>query len=306
MTDGATTAPESPTPAISPSPPAPRRAMYWAVRRELWENRSIYAAPLAAALVFLFGFSLSTLVLPRRVRGASFDPATLKHILVTPFSVAPAVIIMTAYIVGAFYCIDTLFGERRDRSILFWKSLPVSDLTTVLSKASIPFVILPLIAMTTSLVTQLIMVFLSTFSLVLSGVGAAALSTRLPLLQMTIVMLYGVTVHALWHAPLYAWLLLVSSWARRMPLLWVVLPPLGIAVFEAIVFHSSHFASLLRYRLVGAMAVAFAAEGENDVLRVAQLDPARFLASPGLWLGLVFAAAFLAAAARQRRDRDPV
>ena len=49
----------------------------------------------------------------------------------------------TTFIVGVFYCLDALHGERRDRSILFWKSLPVSDLTTVLSKASIPLVVLP-------------------------------------------------------------------------------------------------------------------------------------------------------------------
>jgi ABC-2 type transport system permease protein len=145
--------------------------MYWSLRRELWENRSIYTAPLAAALVFLFGFSLSTLALPRRLRDASLDPAKLTHILVTPFSVAPALIIVTAYIVGAFYCIEALFGERRDRSILFWKSLPVSDLTTVLSKASIPLVILPLVAMTISLVTQLIMLFEQFDILGKTGVG---------------------------------------------------------------------------------------------------------------------------------------
>ena len=56
-----------------------------------------------------------------------------------------------------FYCLDALYGERRDRSILFWKSLPVSDLTTVLSKASIPIVVLPLLTFAVTVATQLIM-----------------------------------------------------------------------------------------------------------------------------------------------------
>ena len=60
----------------------------------------------------------------------------------------------TTFIVGIFYCLDALYGERRDRSILFWKSLPVSDLTTVLSKASIPLVVLPLLAFAITVVTQ--------------------------------------------------------------------------------------------------------------------------------------------------------
>ncbi len=63
-----------------------------------------------------------------------------------PYTFAAGCIMATAFIVGVFYCLDALHGERRDRSILFWKSLPVSDLTTVLSKASIPLVVLPLLS----------------------------------------------------------------------------------------------------------------------------------------------------------------
>jgi ABC-2 type transport system permease protein len=281
------------------------RPLYWSVRRELWENRSIYVAPLAVAAVFLFGFALSTIMLPHHLRAAALDPARQDRMLVVPFSAAPSLILLTSIIVGAFYCLDALHGERRDRSILFWKSLPVSDLTTVLSKASIPLVVLPSIALAVSLATQLVMLFLSTVALSASGVGAAALWSRLPLFQMTLIMFYGVTVHALWHAPLYAWLLLVSAWARRTPLLWVVLPPMALGVIERHTIHTSLVASLVRYRLIGAMQVAFAAEG-HDIRRLAQLDPLRFLITPGLWLGLLAAAAFLAAAARLRRDREPI
>ena len=281
------------------------RPMYWSIRRELWENRSIYVAPLAVAAVFLFGFALSTIMLPHHLRAAALDPARQDRMLVVPFSTAPSLIILTSFIVAAFYCLDALQGERRDRSILFWKSLPVSDLTTVLSKASIPLLVLPSIAIGVSLATQLVMLFLSTVALSASRVGAAALWSRLPLFQMTLIMLYGVTVHALWHAPLYAWLLLISGWARRTPLLWVVLPPLALGVFESVTLHTSLVASFVSYRLIGAMKVAFATEG-HDIRRLSQLDPLRFLITPGLWIGLIAAAAFLAGAARLRRDREPI
>src|SRR5258706_353260 len=229
------------------------------------------------------------------------------EVMVRPEHLAAAgLIILTSFIVGAFYCLEALYGERRDRSILFWKSLPVSDLTTVLSKASIPLVVLPSIAIAVSLATQLVMLFLSTVVLSASGVGAAALWSRLPLFTMTLIMFYGVAVHVLWHAPLYAWLLLISGWARRTPLLWVVLPPMALGVFERITFHTSLVASLVSYRVIGAMRVAFVASEGHDIRRLAQLDPLRFLISPGLWIGLIAAAAFLAAAARLRRDREPI
>jgi ABC-2 type transport system permease protein len=302
--------PESPleSPPIVSPPRSSTRPLYWSVRRELWENRSIYVAPLVAAAVLLFGFSIRTIGLPHRMRMLSLDPAKEHAVIVMPYSIIASLIIITAYLVGAYYCLEALHGERRDRSILFWKSLPVSDLTTVLSKASIPLVVLPSIAFAITLATQLVMLLLSSFVLLVTGAGVTTLWTRLPLVQMTIVMIYGLTVHALWHAPIYAWLLLVSAWARRATLLWAVLPLLAIGVLERIVFRSSHFGSFVKYRLVGAMKVAFALDGpkDSDIIRLSQLDPLRFLSTPGLWIGLVVAAACLAAAVRLRRYREPI
>jgi len=203
--------------------------------------------------------------------------------------------------------VDALYSERRDRSILFWKSLPVSDLTTVLSKASIPLVVLPLIAFALSLAVQVALVLI-TAVLPVRGVGAGSLGTRPPLFEMWLVMLYGLTVHALWHAPLYGWLLLVSGWARRTPFLWAVLPPLALGVVERMAFQTTHFGSLMRYRVMGAMKEAFVLEPGNKghITRLTQLDPLGFLGAPGLWIGLVAAAAFLAAATRLRRYREPI
>ena len=111
------------------------RPFYWSVWRELWENRSIYVAPAIVAGVVLFGFLVSTIGLPERRREVLLlDPGKARAAIEMPYNVAAMMLIFTAFIVGTFYCLDALHGERRDRSILFWKSLPVSDLTTVLSK----------------------------------------------------------------------------------------------------------------------------------------------------------------------------
>ena len=288
---------------IAPASMSESRPWYWSVRRELWENRSIYIAPLGVAAVVLFGSLISVIVTAQKVR----EPASQLAVLVRPFRVAPAPIMLATFLVGLFYALDALYGERRDRSILFWKSLPVSDLTTVLSKASIPLAVLPLVAFVLGVVTQFSLLVLSTAILPGSGVSAARLWAEVGFFQGIPVMLYGLTVHVLWFAPIYAWLLLVSAWARRTPVLWAGLPLLAISALETIAFHSSHFASLLKYRLTGAMTEAFAVGAQDGHLgRLTQLTPARFLSAPGLWIGLIFAVAFLAAAVRLRRYQEPI
>jgi len=293
---------------IAPAAMSATRPMYWSVRRELWENRSIYIAPLVATAVMLFGFLISLIGLPHRMRAAlALDPSKQRAALAMPYNMAAGLIMLTALIVGVFYCLDALHGERRDRSILFWKSLPVSDLTTVLSKASIPLVVLPLLAFSITVATQLIMLLLSTAVLSASGVNVATLWTQLSFFQMFLGLFYHLlTVHVLWHAPIYAWLLLVSAWARRAAFLWAALPLLAIGVVEKIAFNTSYLAALLENRLSGGGVEAITAPGTLAMDPMTHLTPGNFLISPGLWIGMIVAAAFLAAAVRLRRYRDPL
>jgi len=289
------------------------RPMYWSVRRELWENRSIYIAPLAVAALAMLGFLVSLVYLPQGVRElAALHAANQRATLAQPYSHVGWLLALTAILVGVFYCLDALHGERRDRSILFWKSLPVSDLTTVLSKATIPFVVLPLIAFVIAVPLQWIMLLLSTLVLQLSGEGASSSWAQLPLIQLQLGLLYGLVVMTLWYAPIYAWLMLVSGWARRATFLWAVLPPLTIVVAERIAFHTWYLGFLLKDRLTGFSAVAFDLRPQGGVpvdphfIALTQFTPGRFLSTPGLWIGLGFAAVFLAAAVRLRRHREPV
>jgi ABC-2 type transport system permease protein len=291
---------------IAPVAISPLRLVYWSVRRELWENRFLYAAPLGVASIYLFAFFISTIVgiweKPLRI-----DPLRQPGGIAEPYGFAAGLIMATAFIVGVFYCLDALHGERRDRSILFWKSLPVSDLTVVLSKASIAIVILPLFTFALTVATQLIMVVHSTLVMPASGVSVSALWGHLPLFQMWLGLFYHlVTVHALWHAPMYAWLLLVSAWARRVPFLWAALPPLGVGVLEWVMFRTSHFAAFVGYRLAGPESYDFTPRHGISMDAMNHLNLGKFLITPGLWVGLLVAMLFLVAAARLRRDRGPI
>ena len=312
-------APESPresrggTPAAAPATKA-TRPLYWSLRRELWENRSLYIAPLVIGGMLLLGSLISALYYGDRIVDImepvlKLDPQSQAARLARPYDMAAIMIIGTSFLVAVFYCLDALYGERRERSILFWKSLPVSDRITVLSKASIPLVVLPLIAFVVILATQFIMLLIATAALETHGMSASVLWRQVLGFEGMVVLLYGLVVNSLWYAPVYGWLLMVSAWARRTTFLWAVLPPLALCVVEAIAFHTWHLAALLKYRLGGGFAAAFDVTGIHGSfpnVGLAQLDPVKFLGTPGLWTGLAVAAAFLAGAVRLRRYRGPI
>jgi ABC-2 type transport system permease protein len=194
---------------------------------------------------------------------------------------------------------------------LFWKSLPVSDLTTVLSKAIVPLAILPLLTFAIAIVTQFTMLLISTVALVPSGLAGTTWRI-LPYVQMSVILLYGLITLVLWQAPLYGWLLLVSGWARRATFLWAVLPWLALCAIERLVFGTSYLTAMLNRRVTGnfedAFVVAQIPKGTHVPMvdRLTQIDALKFLSTPGLWIGLVIAAAFIAAAVQLRRYRGPL
>jgi ABC-2 type transport system permease protein len=309
MNTQSNTVPESPIESQVTAPMSPTRPLYWSVWRELWENRSIYIVPLIVAAVQVFGFAITTIGLADRRRAVLLlDAAHQRAAIEQPYDLAAMMMIFIVFIVGVFYCLDALHGERRDRSILFWKSLPVSDLTTVLSKATIPLVVLPLIAFAITVCVQLIMVLETGVVLIFHGMSPGTTWAHVPMFQNWLVLLYGLAALSLWHAPIYGWLLLVSGWARRATFLWAVLPLIAIQIFEKITFGTSYFGAFVKHRLMGFGPHAFDFHGSDHptISSLAQLTPGRYLSSAGLWLGLLFAAAFIAAAVRLRRYRGPI
>jgi ABC-2 type transport system permease protein len=281
------------------------RLLYCSIRRELWEHPSLYIAPLAAGAVFLIAFLFHLFRLPNQMRAASaLDPMHQRAALEQPYMMAVGLLMLTGMLVGLVYSLDALHGERRDRSILFWKSMPVSDLTVVLSKAAIPIFVLQLIAFAVAAAVMWIMFFLSSAVLLASGTGVAQFWSLLPIVQMSFMLLYHLIIlHGLWHAPFYGWMLLVSSWARRAPFLWAVLPPLAIGMVEKLVFNTSHFAGMLLYHLGGSRDSVAKSGDLMDML--GHFHPGMLLSESGLWTGLAATAVFLAVAVRLRRDREP-
>ncbi|HVF70286.1 MAG TPA: hypothetical protein VM940_01645 [Chthoniobacterales bacterium] len=314
MNTGSNNTPEAsvdPQP-IAVQPLAATRPFYWSVRRELWENKSIYMAPLIAACVALFGFGITAFRLPQlRMNALALESARQRSAIEVPYDIAALMIMFTVFIVGIFYCLDSLHGERRDRSILFWKSLPVSDRTAVLSKLFVPMALLPVITFVVVIATQLIMLLLSTAVLLPSGLAGTTWNL-LPWPRLAAMLLYGLVTSALWEAPLFGWLLLVSSWAKRAAFLWAVLPWLAISAIEKLAFDTTYFSRMLVHRLTGGFEVGFVVvkypKGAHVPIvdRLTHFDPLKFLTNPGLWIGLLIAAAFIVAAVRLRRSRGPL
>lgn len=282
-------------------------AFYWSVRRELWEHRAVFIAPLVVAGFVIAAVLFNVRNLQQHAgRLATMTADAQKMAVAMPFGLTASVILLISLVVGAFYCFDALNTERRDRSILFWKSMPVSDATTVLSKAFVPMAVQPAVGFAVALATQAVLLLLVAAILKVAGVDPGPLWEKLPVFPMSVAMLYGLVVHVLWYAPAFALFLLLSAWVRR-PLLWVVVPVVAVQAIEKIAFGTSYSGLFLRWRVAGAMSEAFVPNAMREpITSLAQLDPVRFLSSPGLWGGLVFAVVFLYAAVHLRRHREPL
>jgi len=303
------------------------RPFYWSLRRELWENRAVFIAPLAAAAVVLVGFVfalrdapdlLARLPALTAAHAAAANPfaevATRRALtairggLILPYVAAGAGVMVVSLVVAIFYALGALYNERRDRSILFWKSLPVSDRTAVLAKAAIPLVVLPLVASLIAIALQILMIAIETAVIAGSGQDPGQLWTLLDLPLLWLTMPYGLLCVSLWQAPVAAWLMLVSAFAKRTPILWAVLPPAAICLFELVALHSTHAWDFLRHRLTEGFDVGFSAAPTRptNAFGIQRLDPLHLLTNPGLWGGLVVAAALLAACVWLRRRHDPI
>ena len=286
------------------------RALQWSVRLELWHHRWIVIGPLVAAFILTASFVLETIGAPGDIAALlARAPEARRNAIAHPYGLSAGMIAMAALFMGIFYCIESLQSERSDRSILFLKSLPVSDATIVLSKACVPFVVLPLIVYTVTLAVQTTMAVASTFALMSTGGDPAALWREVSPLERPIVHLYGIVVMTILHAPLYGWVLMVSAWARRRALLWVFLPPYLVGAAEQLALGRTSFKDFVGHLIMNPFARGFAldpyAHSKLPAFdHVSQLDPASVFGRSGTWIGLAATTLFLFVAIRLRRDRE--
>jgi ABC-2 type transport system permease protein len=282
----------------------------WLVRREFWENRAIWIVPAAigAALTLaaLFGrvdFDTVTTADKSRELGG----AVLFGFGITFFAV------MSIY--SAWYLLDCLYADRKDRSILFWKSLPISDTATVLAKLFTALIAIPLVYFAAADVSTLLMAFIVSVR-ARSTVGSALWQPDV-WLQLQVLWLYLIASTAIWYLPFTGWLMLVSAWARRAVVLWSILPPLAAFLLERWFFGTHVLGTALQERAFGYLPRAFkdwanpsgwaasALERQTGATGSVwhMLDPLGFLASPATWVGLIVGIAFILGAIQLRLRR---
>ena len=292
-------------PAATVHPPVLRTL----VRREFWEHRALWIAPLAVSALLLLlavigkvSFDSSLAALPEQRRalfGVFMAYAAIPHFL-------------TLGIIISMYAGDCLYTERKDRSILFWKSMPVSDTVTVLSKLLIVMVILPLGVYLLSALTTLLMSGIYLVRAWQDHAGDVFWDAG-TWFQIQWVSLLAVAAAVLWFAPITAYLLLVSAWARRNVWLWVLLPPVILFVTEYFALRTDHVWNMLMYRLGGVFThpgMAFARphvladQGQTLNMLFVNVDPLPVFSNVDTWLGVGVAALLIVATIRIRQYRD--
>lgn len=291
-------------------------ALHVLVRREFWEHRALWVAPLVVAVLLLAAvtFGHVGVELPEGAVVGRLNPEQKTALFALIRAIAiPLYLVML--IVVFFYLLDCLYAERKDRSILFWKSLPVADSTTVLAKLIVALLVVPLGVYLLALVTDL--VFSGILALRLGGLAEHTLMWDFGLwLQVQGLMLVALLLAVLWYAPIAAYLLLVSAWARRNVFLWAVLPPILALYVEEIATNTDYLKDFFGYRLVGvweelgfgraigAIESTLKSGGAPSTAGMDAFSAGSVLASVELWAGVIVAAAIVWGAARIRRYRD--
>ena len=294
----------------------------WLIRREIWEHKAIWIAPsvVIACLVLLVvtgNVHLGPIgTMDGNTTFGAFPPDVQQRLLLIAYAGLALVVDMVMGIIAFFYALDSLYSDRRDRSVLFWKSLPLSDAETVLSKFAVAAVVIPLVSLLGAFVAQFVVAAGGSAKLAMSGMSAAIMWQPEAIFGgMMIAFLWCVTA-ILWYAPVIAYLMLASAWAPKGPFLWAVLPPVAILLLERVVLYSQHVGDFIAGRLFGLYKLlgrredggVSDVEGASEVTKLSNIDLVgslkEFYSSPDLWLGVLAAGFLLAAAMWVRRYRD--
>jgi ABC-2 type transport system permease protein len=284
----------------------------WLIRREFWENRAIWILPavFGAMLIVaaLFGHvNFPSLATPNENR--TFGAAFLVAFGLMFYSV------MSVY--ATWYLMDSLYADRKDRSILFWKSLPISDSDTVVSKLVIALFVIPVISFLAADVTALLAAFIVSIRS-RATIGGALWQPDL-WLQMQVLWVYAVVTAAIWYLPVAGWLMLVSAWAKRAVILWSFLPPLVLYIIERWFLGTNVVGRLLGRRLTGLPMIALSPSGDKswhfdkatETLTLPSsvfhfINPSGFFSSPETWIGAAVGVLLIIGAIQLRMRRSEI
>jgi len=252
--------------------------------------------------------------------GASNMPENARAAALTGIMIALAsTFVLAMWILTIFYTLDSLYAERKDRSILFWRSIPLTDFETVLSKLLTAVLLIPLITFALIIITHIVVLLTTSVWIAMRGGDAWHLIwSATPFFENWAAILVFLLALPLWMSPFIGWFLFVSAFAKRSPLLIAFLPIAMLPMFEKILFDSTVFVDAFFVRsvkmplFVGLDNVKLLLQDGEDfaMLEDASLslfslmDLGGFLINPGFWLGIVVCGLFTTAAMYVRRYRD--
>lgn len=273
------------------------------IRREFWEHRMMLVmAPLALCIIYLIvcalagtGLNVKLLETGQPMSGAAF--------LIVMHTMFTVLLYLLMAVVAFFYLCDCLYAERKDRSILFWKSLPVSDAATVLSKLFVALIAIPAVVYLMSLVTNI--VAFAIFKILFHSAPPLPAATEWTFsgwVRINGYLIIDIFVLALWFAPIAAYQLFISAVVPRAPFVFTLLPPLTLIFGEALFFGTWHVGMFIGHRLGAVDYGPRAGRGVQDVIDALNTLP--LLMRPELWIGVLLAAAVIYVTIRIRRHRD--
>lgn len=295
------------------------------IRRELWEHRSIYVTPLAIASIVTLG-TLAMLLFAggfaKELDVAIFGATNIasdadRQIALTGFFVGTSwVFLLAAMVLTVFYTLDSLYAERKDKSILFWRSLPITDAEAVISKLVTAIVVIPVVTVAAIVATHIVNLIVTSIWVSIKGADAGHLIWgSVPLLDNWLAALIVTLASAIWLSPFVGWFLFVSAFTKRSPLLMAFMPLVLIPLLELIFFRSSIFAeAVFTRRGMNPLFHGMDLEGffdedslhinEEAVSLLAHLDVVQFLSSSSMWAGVIVCGLLTTAAIYVRRYRD--
>lgn len=293
------------------------------IKRELQEHRSIWITPIAIAIIVTLS-NLSALMLAgefaQHLDMAIFGAQNLagdagRKGILTAFFVGSSLLFLFALaVLTVFYALDSLYAERKDKSILFWRSLPVTDAETVISKFATAMVIIPAVAIAAILATHLVNLVITSIWVSSKGGDAGVLIWgSVSLLDNWLAAIIGIYAVTVWMSPFLGWFMFVSAYTKRAPLLMAFMPLVLIPLLERIFLSSNPFGKAVWGRFASIPLFsdidveAFFDEGRvasgEMISLLASLDLAKFVTSLDTWVGIIVCGMLITGAIYVRRFR---
>lgn len=231
------------------------------------------------------------------------------------------------FFVSFFYLLGSLYDDRRDRSVLFWKSLPVSDTSTVASKALTAMLVIPAIAIAVATVAYAVFLVIVTLWAGVHGLNALPAVFAAHPFGVAGRLFATLPLVAMWSLPAVGWLMFWSAWARSKPFLWAVMLPLlvWIANWWVGLLGGPHFSGDLRLGAIlgrlllsvwpgswisvsglGSPKAWLGARGGPDIQSLDLTSAYGLFATANLWIGVAAGLALLAGAVWLRGRRIEV